>query len=100
MSVLFILAENGIGVNMREFIGNPISKEKLEAFEKIRDYAIAYCEYMNAGGNTCDFTDKMIDNVIDYVMKLKASRDYIYKYCGYEIPLYDEKGVRIETKIN
>lgn len=85
---------------MRQFIGNPIIKEELEAFEKIKEYSIAFCQYINSGGNTCDFTDKMINEVIDCAMKLKANRDYLYKYCGYEIPKYDDNGTRINMIFN
>lgn len=80
---------------MRKFVGNPIIKEDLEVFEKIRDSSIAFCQFINGGGNICDFTNKMIDDVIDYAMKLKANRDYTYKYLGYEIPKYDDTGNKI-----
>ena len=80
---------------MRKFVGNPIIKQDLESFEKIRDSAIAFCQYINAGGVVCDFTQKMVDDVIDSAMKLKANRDFKYKYLGYDIPIYNDNGDKI-----
>lgn len=85
---------------MRYFVGNPIIKQDLEAFEEIRDYAIAFCQFVNAGGSSCDYTNELINKCIDEVMKLKANRDYVYKYLGYEIPVYDEQGLKIQKIIN
>ena len=85
---------------MRKFVGNPIIKQDLESFEKIRDSAIAFCQYINAGGSVCDFTEKMINDVIDIVMKLKANRDFKYKYLGYDIPMYNDNGEKVKTALS
>lgn len=85
---------------MRKFTGNPIIKEYFEEFIKIRECSIAFVQYVDTGGNTCEFTDRMIDEVIDCVMKLKANRDYIYKYLGKAIPEYDIDGKRKNTIIH
>lgn len=85
---------------MRNFVGNPMIKQDLEAFEQIREFAIAFCQYINAGGSTNDYTNALIDKVIDETMKLKANRDRLYKYCGYDIPMYDDTGVRISKILN
>lgn len=85
---------------MRNFVGNPIIKQNLEEFMKIRDCAIAFVQYVDTGGNTCEFTNRMIDEVIDSVMKLKANRDYIYQYIGKTVPQYNEDGSRAKILIN
>ena len=85
---------------MREFVGNPKIKTDLEQFEKIRNYAIAFCEYVNSGGSVCDFTDKMIDKVIDCAMLLKADRDEMYSRIGIVVPIYNPDGTKAELIMN
>ena len=85
---------------MREFVGNPKIKSDLEQFEKIRNCAIAFCEYVNSGGNVCDFTDKMIDKVIDCAMLLKADRDEMYSRIGIDVPIYNPDGTKAELIMN
>lgn len=85
---------------MRKFTGNPIIKQNFEEFMKIRDCAIAFVQYIDTGGNTCAFTDRMIDEVIDSVMKLKANRDYVYEYMGKDIPQYDAQGMKTKIILN
>ena len=85
---------------MRKFIGNPKIKTDLEQCEQIKEYAIAFCQYINAGGNVCDFTSTMVDKIIDCAMVLKADRDYSYKYLGKDIPKYNEDGSKAEFILN
>ena len=85
---------------MRKFVGNPKIKSDLEQFEKIRNYAIAFCEYVNSGGCVCDFTSTMVDKVIDCAMLLKADRDKSYEYIGKDIPQYNPDGTKAELILN
>lgn len=85
---------------MRKFSGNPIIKQNLEELIKVRDCAIAFVQYVDNGGNTCEFTDKMINDVIDSVMKLKATRDFMYEYLGKSVPVYDNDGIKIMPNLS
>ena len=70
-----------------------------ELFEEIRDYSIAYCQYVKSGGCISVFTDTMIEKTIDAVMKIKAHRDYIDESMGREIIKYDKRGERKQKKV-
>lgn len=72
-----------------------IWKENYESFVNIREKAIAYVSFVEGGGKSCDYIDSLIDKVIDEVMILKSSRDKVYAYCGYDVPQYNDDGVRI-----
>lgn len=72
-----------------------IYRENQKYFEELRDYVIAYVQYVNSGGCTCVYTDNLVDKTIDLVMKIKGNRDYVAKCCNQLIPVYDEMGNRI-----
>lgn len=85
---------------MRQFVGNPIIKTDLEQCEQIKEYATAFCQYVNSGGNVCEFTSDMVNKIIDCAMILKADRDFTYKYIGKDIPMYNEDGTKAITIFN
>ena len=76
-----------------------IYKEDQMIFEELREYAIAYVQYVNNGGTISNYTDTLVDKTIDAVMRLKANRDYVNEICGKEIPKYDKNGNRKQTKV-
>ena len=76
-----------------------IYKQDQAYFEELREYAIAYVQYVNNGGTISRYTDVLIDKTIDVVMKLKANRDYVNELCGKEVPKYDKDGNRKQTKV-
>lgn len=70
-----------------------IYRQDEEYFEELRDYAIAYCQYVKSGGCISNYSDSLIEKTIDVVMKIKANRDFV---CGYSVQ-YDSKGNRIKA---
>jgi len=71
-----------------------IYRENQELFEELREYAIAYVQYVQNGGCICKWTDTMVDKTIDVVMKIKANRDWLLESSHKPIPVYDEYGER------
>lgn len=76
-----------------------IYRQENEYFRQIREYSIAYCVYVDNGGTISNFTDNMVDNIIDIAMKLKATRDYLAEYWGEEVIKYDKEGNRKQKKV-
>ena len=71
-----------------------IYRENQEYFEELREYAIAYVQYVQNGGCICKWTDTMVDKTIDVVMKIKANRDWLLECDHKPIPVYDDQGER------
>ena len=72
-----------------------IYRQNEEYFEELRDYVIAYVQFVKSGGCVSEYTDKLTDKTIDIVMKIKANRDYVNRCMNYPEILYDQKGCRI-----
>jgi len=72
-----------------------IYRENEELFEELREYAIAYVQYVQNGGCICQWTTTMVDKTIDVAMKIKANRDWMLESCHEPVPAYNEYGDRI-----
>ena len=74
-----------------------IYRENEQLFEQLREFAIAYVQYVQNGGCICAFTSNMVDKTIDVAMKLKANRDWLLATSNKPVPVYDEYGDRIKA---
>lgn len=63
-----------------------IWKENYELMIQLRNFSIAYCTFVEAGGKIGDVSDALINKAIACAIQIKENRDYIDKSLGYKVP--------------
>lgn len=63
-----------------------IWKENYELMLQLRNFSIAYCTFVEAGGKAGDVETSLINKAISVAVKIKENRDYIEIALGRDVP--------------
>lgn len=68
-----------------------IWRENYALMQEMRNYAIAYCTFVEAGGQIGTYADVLVNKAIAVATKIKVNRDYVDEYLGKDIPSEEQE---------
>ena len=68
-----------------------IWKENYQLMLEMRNYAIAYCTFVEAGGQIGTYADVLLNKTIAVATKIKVNRDFIAECLLKDIPTEEEE---------